>query len=116
MSGKQRTSVAERTSVDAKLVVPDNEQEPVRKASSQPELSLSEALSILGHLQERGLLCKSCGYRMVEWVNQVHSHCSGCKRDNASYNPISGKVSDFEKILCGRLQGWVERFIFGASE
>jgi hypothetical protein len=89
-------------------------QPSVKPAEALSSFTLSEALEVLRHLDARNILCTGCGYRIVEHVNQMHSHCNECKRPNMNYSP-SPKGSPFERILCNRLQDWVNTHVLGAE-
>lgn len=89
---------------------------PPPETPQKQSLTLGEALLALEHLTKRGLLCSKCGYGWAEWDNQVHSLCNDCKVmfPNMNFNPkMSGKGSDFERILGKRFQEWVGTFIQG---
>ncbi len=79
--------------------------------SQSSSLTLAEALAILSHLSGRGLLCSSCGYGWAEVDNAAYSHCAGCRKPNATYNPRLGKGSDFERLLQRGLQRFVSAFL-----
>lgn len=77
-----------------------------------PGLTLSEVLEALRYLNARGTLCTGCGYRLVEHINQIHSHCTECKRPNVVYSPTS-KGSPFERKLAANLGTWVDKYLNG---
>lgn len=72
-------------------------------------MSMAAAMSCLQWLLERGVLCQSCGYRIGEHTTQFHQHCTKCKHPNVVYN--AKKVTDFEWLLCKRLEKWVSEFL-----
>ncbi len=80
---------------------------------SSVAFSLQDALVTLSYLSGRGLLCTSCGTGWAEVDNQIHTHCSDCKRPNMTYNVRIGKGTDLDKLLCRRLSDWVSAFLQG---
>lgn len=82
---------------------------------SLPALSLTEALQALDYLGKKNVLCHHCGYRLVEWESPLHGHCEPCTKEgqngSMTYTKTFRRVNLFERILCKRIEGFVQQYI-----
>ena len=72
-------------------------------------LTLTEVLSVMQYLLGRGLLCQKCGVGWGKYLTQYHIHCEDCRFPTMNYSEQK-KGSDFEQLLCKRVQDFSKAY------
>jgi hypothetical protein len=106
----QLGSISTPTASQGKPLKNQTKEKPVTSAPAV--ITLAEALAIVNHLTQRGLLCTICGHGWGQFVNTYSVHCATCKSESANYTETR-KGAKFEKVLCESLERFVAAFISG---